>query len=51
MRRVESIRGWRELEDGRALDECIGRGGKRGQEGCRGGVRARVGRGCEEGGD
>ena len=34
VRRVESIRGWRELEDGRAwmsaLDECIGRGGKRG---------------------
>ena len=29
MRRVESIRGWRTLEDGRALDECIGRGGKR----------------------
>ena len=23
--------GWREFEDGRALDECIGRGGKRGE--------------------
>ena len=25
---MESIIGWRALEDGRALDECIGRGGK-----------------------
>ena len=32
MRKVESIRGWRELEDGRALDECIGRGGERAVE-------------------
>ena len=32
MRRVESTRGWREFEDGRALDECMGRGGKMGCE-------------------